>query len=74
LAPAETDVRFELARVLYHEDNLAEAAEVLAPAKASNQCRIHNLLARIDSSRGESGLAEIEIKAMGNCKATRESP
>jgi tetratricopeptide (TPR) repeat protein len=74
LAPAEADVRFELARVLYHENNLAEAAEVLAPANASNQCRIHNLLARIDSARGESGLAEIEIKAMGDCKATRETP
>lgn len=74
LAPAETDVRFELARVLYHENNLAEAAQVLAPAKASNQCRIHNLLARIDSVRGESGLAEIEIEAMGNCTPTRESP
>jgi tetratricopeptide (TPR) repeat protein len=74
LAPAETDVRFELARVLYHEDNIAEAAEVLAPAKASNQCRVHNLLARIDSASGEGGLAEIEIKAMGNCKGTRENP
>jgi tetratricopeptide (TPR) repeat protein len=74
LGPADADVRFELARVLYHENNLVEAAELLAPADASNQCRIHNLLARIDSARGEKGLAEIEIEAMGNCRATRETP
>ncbi len=74
LGPAEADVRFELARVLYHESKLAEAGDVLAPAKDSDRCRIHNLLARIYSARGESALAEIEIQAMANCKATREIP
>jgi tetratricopeptide (TPR) repeat protein len=72
LAPADAGVRFELARVLYHENNLAEAARVLEPALASNECRVHNLLARIYSARGETGPAEAEVRAMANCKAAAE--
>ena len=63
LAPADSGVRFELARVLYHENSLAEAVRVLEPALPSNECRVHNLLARIYSVRGESGPAEAEVKA-----------
>ncbi len=49
LAPASVGVRFELARALYHQSMSGEAAEVLAPAQASNECRVHNLAARIES-------------------------
>jgi superkiller protein 3 len=69
LAPDAIDVRFELARVLYHENDLVEAAQVLEGARASNQCRVHNLLARIYSARGQSGPAEEEVRTAENCKA-----
>jgi tetratricopeptide (TPR) repeat protein len=72
LAPADTGVRFELARVLYHENSMAEAARVLEPALPSNECRVHNLLARIYSARGESSLADAEVRAIRNCKAMAE--
>ena len=55
MAPESVDVRFELARVSYHENMLAEAAETLEPALASNECRVYNLMARIRSARGETG-------------------
>jgi tetratricopeptide (TPR) repeat protein len=74
LAPAAIDVRFELARVLYHEQSLEEAAQVLEPARPSRECRVHNLLARIYSAGGKSGPAEAEIKALANCQAAQESP
>jgi tetratricopeptide (TPR) repeat protein len=74
LAPAAVDVRFELARVLYHENSLEEAAQVLEPARPSNECRVHNLLARICSASGKGGSAEAEIKALENCKAAPEGP
>jgi len=74
LAPAEVDVRFELARVLYHENGMEEAAQVLEPARASNQCRIHNLLARIYTASGKTASAEAEIKALENCQAAPEGP
>jgi tetratricopeptide (TPR) repeat protein len=73
LAPAETGVRFELARVLYHENHLAEAAHILEPALASNECRVHNLLARIYSARGQTGSAEVEIGAIASCRPAQES-
>jgi tetratricopeptide (TPR) repeat protein len=66
-APDALDVRFELARVLYHENKLAEAARVLEGARASNQCRVHNLLVQIYSARGESALADAEVRAVENC-------
>lgn len=67
LAPTAVAVRFELARVLYHENSLEEAAQVLEPVKSSSECRIHNLLARIYLASGKSGPAEGEIKALENC-------
>ena len=69
IAPGAVDVRFELARLLYHQDSLAEAAKILEPALPSNECRVHNLMARIYSARGEVGQAEAEIKALAHCKA-----
>jgi tetratricopeptide (TPR) repeat protein len=72
IAPGAVDVRFELARLLYHQDSLAEAAKILEPALPSNECRVHNLMARIYTARGETGRAEAEIKAMEHCKAGAE--
>ena len=69
-----SDVRFELARVLYHENSLDEAARVLEPALPSNECRVHNLLARIYSASGKGGAAEAEVQAIENCKAAPDSP
>jgi tetratricopeptide (TPR) repeat protein len=72
IAPAAADVRFELARLVYQQDNPAEAAKILEPALPSNECRIHNLMARIHSARGEAAKAEAEIKALGHCNAGAE--
>lgn len=72
LAPDAVEVRFELARVLYQQDNLAEAARILQPALVSNECRVHNLMARIFSARGDTGLAAIEVQAMQHCRAAGE--
>ena len=74
IAPAAVDVRFELARVLYHQNSPAEAAKVLEPALPSNECRVHNLMARIHSARGETGKADAEIKALEHCKTAAERP
>jgi tetratricopeptide (TPR) repeat protein len=67
LAPDVVDVRFELARVLYQQDHSAEAAGILEPAVQSNECRVHNLMARIHSARGESGPADVEVRALEHC-------
>jgi tetratricopeptide (TPR) repeat protein len=72
IAPGVAEIRFELARVLYHENKLEEAARVLEPAQVSNECRVHNLLARIYSSRGATGAADAEIQAMSHCKPVGE--
>ena len=72
IAPGAVDVRFELARALYQQEGLAEAARILEPALASNECRVHNLMARIYNARGENGPASDEIKAMEHCKAPAE--
>jgi tetratricopeptide (TPR) repeat protein len=72
IAPGAVDVRFELARLLYHQDNLAEAAKTLTPALPSNECRVHSLMARIHSARGENDHAEAEIKALEHCNAGTE--
>jgi tetratricopeptide (TPR) repeat protein len=72
IAPDAVDVRFELARLLYHQDSLAEAARILEPALPSKACRVHNLMARIYSARGENGRAEAEIKALEHCQAGEE--
>jgi tetratricopeptide (TPR) repeat protein len=74
LAPVEVDVRFELARVLYHENAMEEAAQVLEPARTSNECRVHNLMARIYTASGKTASAEAEIKALENCQAAPEGP
>ncbi len=74
LAPSAVDVPFELARVLYQSNSLEEAARVLKPARVSNECRVHNLLARIYSASGKGSEAGAEIKALENCKAAPEGP
>ncbi len=74
LAPAQVDIRFELARVLYHENRFEEAANVLVPARPSNECRVHNLLARIYAAAAKDGAAGIEVKAMAACRAAPDTP
>jgi tetratricopeptide (TPR) repeat protein len=74
LSPASASIRFELARVLYHQNSMAEAARVLEPAVPSNECRIHNLMARIYSARGEGGPAEAQVRAIASCRAVPEHP
>jgi tetratricopeptide (TPR) repeat protein len=74
IAPAAVDVRFELARLLYHQESAAEAAKILEPALTSNECRVHNLMGRIHSARGETGKADAEIKALEHCKTGAERP
>ena len=54
------------------ERSMAEAARVLEPALPSNECRVHNLLARIYSDRGETGPADAEVRAIQRCKAMPE--
>jgi len=68
LEPNAADVRFELARVLYHAGKLAEASKVLEGSLPSNECRLHNLLARIFSVQGRSSEAEREVKSLKNCR------
>jgi tetratricopeptide (TPR) repeat protein len=72
IAPGAVDARFELSRVLYQLNNFAEAAKTLEPALPSNECRVHNLMARIYYAAGEQGRAEAEIKAVEKCKAGAE--
>ena len=69
IAPDSVDVRFELARLLYQRDSLAEAAKILGPALPSDECRVHNLMARIYSALAENDRAAAEIKAIEHCKA-----
>lgn len=72
LAPESAAVRFELSRVLYHQNRLAEAARTLEPALPAGECRIHNLMARIQSALGDGAAADVQVKAIGNCKSTPE--
>ena len=74
LESAAVSVRFELARVLYHQNKLQEAAQVLELALPSNECRVHNLLLRIYSANGASGRAEGEMKTLENCTTTPDAP
>ena len=68
LEPGAVDVRFEFGRVLYHAGKLPEAGKVLEGALPSNECRLHNLLARVFSIQGKTSEAEREVKALGNCR------
>jgi cytochrome c-type biogenesis protein CcmH/NrfG len=73
LQPDTTEVRFELARVLYHKKQLAEAAGILQGSLASNQCRVHSLMAKILALEGNSAEAEQEIHLLEHCLPT-DSP
>lgn len=68
LDPDDVDVRFELGRVLYHAGKLTESSQILEGALPSNECRLHNLLARIFSVQGKNIEAEREVKSLGNCR------
>jgi tetratricopeptide (TPR) repeat protein len=74
IEPAAAEVRFELARVLYHGNRLEEAARVLEPALASDECRVHHLAVRIYSASGDTGAADTQVQAMAHCKAAGDHP
>ncbi len=67
IQPDVTDVRFELARVLYHCQQLSDAAHVLEGALGSNECRVHNLMAKILALQGEKEMARREVSLLKNC-------
>lgn len=67
LEPSAVDVRFEFGRVLYQAGKLAEATQVLQGALPSNECRVHNLLARVFAIQGKSGEAEREVESLKKC-------
>ena len=67
LEPSAVDSRFELGRVLYQAGKLTEAAQVLQGALPSNECRLHNLLAKVFAMQSKKAEAEREIKSMKSC-------
>ena len=67
------DVRFELGRALYHAGKLTEASQILEGALPSNECRLHNLLARVFSIQGKSSQAAREVKSLGTCRGETAS-
>lgn len=69
LAPASEEVRFELGRVLFHQNAWDEAAKVLEPALISNTCRVHYLMARIRGAQSGAGPAEADTAAMAHCQS-----
>jgi Tfp pilus assembly protein PilF len=69
LQPNVVDVRFELARGLYHNREFPEAEQVLQGALASNECRVHNLLIKILAQQGRP--VEEEVKLLDTCLSTQ---
>lgn len=67
LQPNVPDVRFELARALYHSGQLDKAAQILHQPPASHECRVHNLLARIWGIEGNKEAAQREQSYLANC-------
>lgn len=69
LQPGDADVRFELGRALYHAGKLSEASQVLEGALPTNECRVHNLLARVFSNLGKSSEAQREVGSLAHCES-----
>jgi Tfp pilus assembly protein PilF len=69
LQPDMVDVRFELARCLYHKGELPEAEQVLQGALVSNECRVRNLLIKILAQQGRP--VEEEVKLLATCLSTQ---
>lgn len=74
LAPNSVEVRFQLGRLLYHAGDLEQAAQILQGALASNECRVHNLLARIFLDQGKNRQEEQELASLGNCRTEPTLP
>jgi len=62
------DVRFALGRVLYQDGKFAEASAILEGALPSQECRLHNLLAKVYAIQGRNSEAEAEVKFLTNCR------
>lgn len=71
---SDAEVRFALARVLFHRNKYSEAAGVLAEAESSKLCRVHNLLLRIYSAQNQQSAVEKELAALTNCVQQEEYP
>jgi tetratricopeptide (TPR) repeat protein len=74
LARDSVEVRFQLGRVLYHSEDLGEAVQILQGALASNECRVHNLLARVFFDQGKKAEGDKELAALSDCRAESRPP
>jgi tetratricopeptide (TPR) repeat protein len=74
LAADSVEVRFQLGRLLYHAEDLEQAAQILQGALASNECRVHNLLARVFFDQGKRAEADKELAALSDCRAEPSPP
>lgn len=74
LQPNVADVRFELARALYHAGNFERAAQLLQQPSMSSECRVHNLLARIWAVQGDVEGVKREQRYLGNCVTAESAP
>ena len=72
LQPDVVDVRFELARVLYHDREFSEAEQVLRGALGSNECRVHNLMVKILAVQGGEDAAREETKLLSACLTAKQ--
>jgi len=67
-------VQFALARLLFHKGEIGKAAEVLEPAKDSQDCRVHSLLSRIYLRQRKNAEAELEENALRSCRLNVGQP
>jgi tetratricopeptide (TPR) repeat protein len=74
LAADSVEVRFQLGRLLYHSGDLERAAQILQGALASNECRVHNLLARVFFDQGKKAEGDKELAALTHCQAEPSPP
>jgi tetratricopeptide (TPR) repeat protein len=74
LAGDSVEVRFQLGRLLYHSEDLGEAVQILQGALASNECRVHNLLARVFFDQGKKAEGDKELAALSDCWAESRPP
>ena len=71
LQPLAIPVRFELGRALLQNGQVAEAIEILGPARDSHECRVHRLLSKAWSLQGNGEMAADELKRLDGCVESR---
>ena len=67
-------LRFALARVLFHDDDIAGAGEVLEKVRESPDCRVHTLLARIYARQKKAAELSHEEDLLHQCRAESTQP